>query len=153
MKDPRADTLFALRYAVRVLERQAKLWAVIGKLFKFISILSGTVAVAAVVSSKAEWAVFLGIMFAVMQAIDHALDPAEKHAAALAQRRDYARLLADQTNHTDGALEAAYRKVVADDEIMVDQALKELAYNDVVREQGLPESACYPDHALMRLLS
>lgn len=153
MSKTRDDTLFALRYAVRVLERHARLWGLIGAACKLVAILSGTVALAALVGTNTPLAVGMGVVFAVLQAVEHAFGPAEQRAKAQAQRRDYARLLARQGAMDDAAAEAAYQAVVADDDIAVPAALKELAYNDVVREQGLSEAACYPGHWLLRALS
>lgn len=143
MTDTRANTIFCIRYAVRVLERYAKYWSSIGTAFKFISLATGTGAVAAVIAANPGWSLALGVALAVLQALEHAVCPSDKHACALASRRDYARLLSNQAAHTDESLEAAYQAIVADDEVMVGQSLKELAYNDVVREKGLAESALY----------
>lgn len=153
MNRTRDDTLFALRYAVRVLERHARMWGLIGTACKFTSVLSGTVALAALVGTNTPLAVSMGVLFATLQAIEHAFGPAEHRAKALAQRREYARVLAAHVRHDDAALEAAYQAIVAEDDITVMPALKELAFNDVVREHGLNEGACYSGHGLLRALS
>lgn len=153
MNNTRNDTLFALRYAVRVLERHARMWGHIGLACKFASLLSGTAALTALASSNKQLALGLGILFAVIQALEHAFGPAERRAQSLNTRRDYARVLAAQASHSDEALEAAYQAAVAEDEICVGQSFKELAYNDVVKEQGLDETACYPGHGLLQVLS
>lgn len=153
MNKTRTETLLTLRYAVRVLERLARLWSHIGTSLKFASIISGTVALAALVGSNTPIAIGLGVVFGVLQALEHAIGPADKRAQALAQRRHYALVLAAQAGQEDAALEAAYEAVNAADEITVGQALRELAYNDVVAEQGLPQTASYPDHKFLRALS
>lgn len=153
MTKPRSDTLFALRYAVRVLERYARMWHLVGAGLKAISILSGTVALAALTGTNTGLAIFMGVLFAALQALEHALDPADKRAAALAARRDYARVLSTEATKDDAALEAGYQAVVADDEIVVIQGLRELAYNDVVQEQGRDASALYPDRHWLRACS
>jgi len=149
----RFETLFSIRYAVRVLERNARMWGVVSAAFKFASILSGTVALAAITGDKTALAVWLGVVFAGIQALDHATDPAGRRASSLAARRDYARLLAAAHRHDDAALEAAYVAVVAEDEESVIESLKKLAYNDVVREQGLDDGACFAEPWLARLVS
>lgn len=153
MNNSRSDTLFSLRYAVRVLERYARMWNLVGAGLKAISILSGTVALAALTGANSRVAVVMGVVFAALQALEYALGPAEKRAEALAERRNYARVLAAEASMNDAALDAAYQRVVADDEIVIIQSLRELAYNDVVREQGKDESHCYADHGFMRAFS
>lgn len=153
MKNSRDDTLFSLRYAVRVLERYARMWSLVGAGLKATSILSGTVALAALTGTNTRVAVALGVVFAALQALEYALGPAEKRAEALAERRNYARVLAAEATMDDPALEAAYQRVVADDELVIIQRLRELAYNDVVREQGKDERECYADHGFLRAFS
>lgn len=149
----RNATLFSIRYAARVLERYARMWGIVGNVVKFTMAVSGSAALAALVGTKTTAAITLGIVFAVMQALEATLQPAKRRAEALAMRRSYARLQAGEGKQEDAALEAAYWKVAADDDITVPAPLKELAYNDVVRERGLDETACYPDHPLLRACS
>ena len=143
MPDTRADTLFNLRYAVRVLERYAHLWHNAGVTLKFSSILSGTAALASLTGQVVLLAVAAGIFFAVMQALELALAPADRATAASLQRREYARLLAQGCQLGDEALAAQYAGLVAEDGIHVPQGLKLIAYNDVVRERGLDSAALY----------
>jgi hypothetical protein len=149
----RSDTLFDLRYAVRVLERQARMWGLVGAAFKFASVLSGTVALAALTGEKTPLAIGMGMVFAVLQAAEIAVGPTGKSSNALSMRRDYARLYARESTLSDAALEDGYQAIVADDEIVVGHALKELAFNDVVLERGLNAADCYPNRPWLRALS
>lgn len=149
----RDDTLFDLRYAVRVLERQARLQGHCIALVKFLMLLGGSAALASLVSGHAVAAICLGLVFATVQALDLALEPTAKQARALAARLNYARLLARQAALDDAALEAGYQGLLADDDVVVGRSLQELAYNDVIREQGRDASVCYAERRWVRALS
>lgn len=154
MNTTRHQTLFALRYAVRVLERYAAFWRLIGTFFKFASVMSGAGALIAITGANANYAIALGIVFAVLQALDLVLDPSSRHAMALANRRDYAGVLAKQAGKDDAALEAAYQDVVHRDEVIVPRSFTLLAFNDVIDEMGLSPDARYNGTSLMlRFLS
>ena len=96
MNSTRHQTTFALRYAVRVLERYSAFWRVTGLLFKFASVLSGAGALVAMIGTSAQSALTLGLLFAALQALDLVLDPSNRCAMAMANRRDYAAILAKQ---------------------------------------------------------
>ena len=147
----RFDTLFDLRYAVRVLERHGNLWSNLGGAFKFVSLVTGSTAVAAVISSNPQWATGLAIALAVLQAWELAVDPATRKADAAANRRDYARLLANESGKSDAELLTAYMSIVADDKIQPWRAVKELAYNDVIREKNLDPTALYANESKLML--
>jgi hypothetical protein len=153
MNPTREDTLFALRYAVRVLERSARLWFVVGGAFKFATVLSGTVALGALTSQRQDVAVALGLAFAVLQALEVAMDPSGKRTEALVARAPYAKLLALHAQHDDASLEREYQSVVAGDTVMPMEPLKRLAYNDVVTEQGLDPAALFKASGVLRFIS
>ena len=137
----RYETLFSLRYAVRILERYARLWQRIDGLLRLFAFLSGTSAIAALVSGSVPWSIAAGIFFAFMQGVEFSIAPARKHADALAARKPYAAILSGQAGFDDAALEAAYQRAVAEDTVIVPEALRPLAYNDAATERG-----CAPDH-------
>jgi len=153
MTDDRSNTLFCLRYAVRVLERQMRLQAFTVAAFKFASLISGSGALVALVGQNTPIAIALGVAFAVFQAMEVATDPASRRAQAVATRLLYARVLAGQAALDDTALEAAYQAVVAEDDIVLSQSLRDLAYDDVVRERGMDQTHLIHGHALVRALS
>lgn len=132
----RHDTLFSLRYAVRVLERYSRFWARIDGATKLASLLAGSAAIAALGAQSRPLAIFFGVIFALLQALTFGIRPADKSAQGLLARRPYADLLAGEGGYDDAALEAAYQRLVAADELIVPDALRPLAYNDVVIERG-----------------
>lgn len=154
MNTDRHETLFSIRYAVRALERQGALWGRFGLVLKFCSVLSGAAAVTTALSAGSAWAAAAaGLLFAALQALEVVVDPAGKSAAALAQRRDYARLMARQSGYSDGDLEAEYQALVADDSIVPHMALRRAAYNDVVHELGRDPKSLYQDLGWIARLS
>lgn len=140
----RHETLFSLRYAVRVLERHGALWARLNGLVRLAGLLAGSAAIAALTAQSTVLVIAFGVAFAVMQGIEFAIDPAGRAAQARAQRRAYADLLAHATQHDDGALEQHYRQAIAEDDVCVLDAIKQIAYNDVVAEQGCDTAHAYP---------
>lgn len=153
MNETRSDTLFSLRYAVRVLERQARMQGICATVLKACSLLSGTGALMALTAQAGDWGIALGIIFAVLQATEFAADPAARRAEALATRLLYARVLARQATMGDADLEAAYLEVVAEDTITLPKSLQHLAYDDVVRERGMDPAHLYNRHRLLDALS
>lgn len=149
MEAARHDTLFNIRYAARVLERQCRLWRRIDGAVRFSAILAGSGAIAAMGAQNAVLALVAGVVFALFQAIEYAVRPAEVAARAMAQGKQYAALLARQRGLSDEALADELEAVRVEDDIIVMDSLRRLAYNDVVRERGLNESECFAEtHAL-----
>lgn len=154
MAPDRRQTLFGIRYAVRVLEREALLWRRIATILKTAALLSGTVALAALAREHLGISVVLGLSFAILQAVEHAVGPADRRACAVAQRLEYAHLYARRADLDDVALSKAYDTIVAADELIVSRPLRELAYNDIVEEMGLDSSGQYKEVTLWaRLLT
>lgn len=149
----RNDTLFSLRYAVRVLERHARLWRNVDNLVRLGSLLAGSGAIAALAAQSHALTLAAGVVFALLQGVEFALRPAEGAARSMAQRRPYADLLARQSELDDGAIDAGYQRIVADDEIVVPELLRYLAYNDVLAERGCDASFAYPASAAMRCMA
>lgn len=149
----RRDTLFSIRYAVRVLEHHASLWRRIDASVRFAALLAGSGAFAALAAENQAFSLGLGIAFAVFQAIEFSIRPAEKVAASLSARKLYAALYADQSTLDDPALEIAYWRIVAADEVNVPDILKRIAYNDVLTERGDDESYLYTRTAWQRFLA
>ena len=139
----RFDTLFSLRYAVRVLERQSRFWRRLDGALRFLTIVSGSAAFAALLTqqSPAINAVALAA-FAALQALEFSLQPGQRAAMAWVARLPYLEAMADQSAMDDDSLEAAYRAALLRDDIQAFESLRRIAYNDVVEEMG-----CSPEHA------
>jgi len=153
MPDPRQTTLFNLRYAARVLERHARMWRRIDAAVRLAALLAGSGAIGAIGAQNSRLALALGAVFALLQAVEFALRPAGLAARSMAQRKQYASVFARARTTSDEALADAYATLAAEDEVIVPEPLRRLAYNDVVRERGLDESACFPEDRSSRLLA
>lgn len=151
MQTDRAATLFNLRYAVRVLERHARLWRRIDGAVRLVALLAGSGAIGAIGAENSKIAIALGAVFALFQAIEFALRPAEIAARSMSQRREYASVFAKERSFDDATLAEAYADMVAADDIIVSESLRHLAYNDVVLERGLDPAACYEPTARLKL--
>jgi len=136
MKTNRSDTQFCLRYAVRVLERHARMWHQIDILLRISALFSGTAAFGALVSGSPTWTLVAGLFFALLHAIEYVVVPGDRERKSLTMRGMYAKVLATQHGRSDVDLEASYQGIVAEDEIGVPETLRRLAYNDVVEERG-----------------
>lgn len=139
----RSDTTFSIRYAVRVLERTARFWSRIDTSIKVFALLSGSGAIYALASHSEVFTLACGAFFALTQAIEFAVRPADKSALALGERGAYAKLLANQSAMSDEAIEDAYQKAVCDDEVTVMEGMRHIAYNDVLYERSADPSYAY----------
>lgn len=139
----RHDTLFALRYAVRVLERHARMWRRIDGLIRFSALLAGSSAFAGLMAANSTTALVAGIVFAVLQSVEFAIRPAEIAARSMTAKKPYGDILARQAELDDAQLESAYQRCVAEDDVIVPENLRYLAYNDVVQERGGDPASLY----------
>lgn len=151
--DLKLDAIFNLRYAMRVLERNASFWRKVAALLKVLSLLSGSVALASMLTDKPKVAVWLALLFAIAQSLEYALSPFEKALLSEVQRKRYAKVWATSAQSDASTLANAYTSLVSEDDISPFRSLRELAYDDVVSEQGLDPTSCYGGNCLMRLLS
>ena len=82
----RNETLFTIRFAVRVLERTARFWAKTDAVIKGLSLLAGSAAIYSLGSESKSITLALGILFALTQAFDFSVRPYERSALALGER-------------------------------------------------------------------
>jgi len=141
MNATRFDTLFSIRYAIRVLERYARLWHRLDLLFRILAIFSGSAAFAALMGEYKVLGTATGALFAFIVAIEYALNPQRREQEALKARSPYADLYSRQQRLGDADLEEAYQIAVKEDPVIVPESLKRLAYNDVTDERGCDPAA------------
>lgn len=149
----RFETLFAIRYAIRVLERTCRFWAKVDAALKICALLAGSSAIYAIATQDRAVSIAFGFFFALTQALEFALRPADKAAEARAGRAGYAQLLAAEAVHSDQALQAAYEQLCAQDDIACMESLRRIAYNDVVEERSQDASAAYALTRWQRFMS
>lgn len=139
----RTNTLFSVRYAARVLERHTRIWRMTDGFIRVAALLSGSAAFAALTAGNQVAVIVLGVVFAIFQALEFAIRPAEQAARSMAMRKPYARLLAAAGEMDDEKLESSYLALVAEDDVVVPHWLREVAYNDVLFERGCDPSYAY----------
>lgn len=150
----RFDIQFSLRYAVRVLERQARLWRHIDGAFRMLAILSGSSALAAMLTQQASAISISGMVaFAVFQAVEFSAQPGLKAAEAWAERKPYLSIISKQSRLSDTELEQAYQDALEQDGVLAFESIRRLAYNDVTIEKGCAASALFPLNRWQRIVS
>lgn len=140
----RHETVFSIRFAVRILERKVCLWRRIAGVFKFFSILSGSAALMGMIAGYPTLVGLIGFIFAVLQAAEYSIDPAGAAAEAKAMRTEYAKLFADKADINDEQLATAYSRIVSTDPVISSDALRDVAFNDVCLEMGIEEQYLLP---------
>jgi hypothetical protein len=146
------ETLFCLRYAVRVHERRAKLWSTINLVIRFTSLLSGSAAIGSITAANQT----VALVFAAMQAIEFSASPNEKSTVSKSTRKAYSTIIANKGRRTEAELDEAYNATIDSDEVIAGTTIKELAYNDVVREFGAAKEHLYAEglrHKILSMLS
>jgi DNA-binding transcriptional regulator YdaS (Cro superfamily) len=151
MEDSLYETLFELRFAERVLERQARFWRRIDLIFRFFGLLSGTAAFAAITQSNQIFTLTFGILFAVLQTLEYTVTPSEKAAAAAQESKRYAAAIARQQQVTPEELRQDLLDIRVADTVTAFEPLRRLAYNDVATEQGSSDY-CFPLNPSMFLM-
>jgi len=119
------------------------MWHNFSNIIKVTSLLSGSAAIASLSAMNNTLTLLSGIIFATLQAVEFASNPANISAKSLAQKKQYATLHANKNNYNDEELEKEYDLLIADDSVTVCEALKEISYNDVAKEKGACESELY----------
>jgi hypothetical protein len=150
------ETLFCLRYAVRVHERRAKLWSTINLVIRFTSLLSGSAAIGSITAANQTVALVFAAIFATMQAIEFSASPNEKSTVSKSTRKAYSTIIANKGRRTEAELDEAYNATIDSDEVIAGTTIKELAYNDVVREFGAAKEHLYAEglrHKILSMLS
>jgi hypothetical protein len=132
--------LFELRYAQRVLQRQATFWRRIDTLTRALGLLSGTAAFGAITNSNQNLTMVFGVVFAVFQVIEFTASPGAKSTEASQQAKLYAAAIAEQSKASADDLRQKLLDIRAEDTVTCFEYLRKLAYNDVAEEIGQPDA-------------
>jgi hypothetical protein len=134
------QTYFELRYAQRLLQRQARFWRRVDTLTRAFGLLSGTAAFAAITNSNQDFTMLFGVIFAVFQVIEFTVSPGAKSAEASQQAKLYAAAIAEQSKVSVDDLRQKLLDIRSKDTVTCFEYLRKLAYNDVSEETGRPEA-------------
>jgi hypothetical protein len=138
MSADRAVMLNEIRYAERLCQRTARLYRHVQTAGTWLTIVGGSGALTAMSKALPDWVAIGGaIMFTVAGAMLVAMRPADKAAQNEVDLKRYAALRVKAANLDDKALRAAIDDARPSDAPEF-EALREVAYNDVVEEVGQP---------------
>jgi hypothetical protein len=141
-----------IRYAERLCLRTARLYRRVGTCSTFLSVLGGSAAITSLSATVSPWVSVSGVaVLAMFGAINLAVRPAEKATSIEADARKYAQLRSAGRSLGEADLRAALDKARETDGNEI-EPLRDVAFNDVVREVGHPEAAV-PLNLQQRLLS
>ena len=131
-----------IRYAERLCQRTARFYRRVQSLTTFFSILGGSAAFSNVFTTSAPtWLPLVGAaLLAIFGAIAIAVRAADKAAHNEQDVKRYAALRAKEQSLDDAALRQAINEAHNGDAPEI-ESLRDVAYNDVVREAGQPTYA------------
>lgn len=142
MEKSKHTLLFELQYAQRVCTLHHRLYRRIRAVLQFATLIGAAGAVKSVIAEKPETAAYSGIVLAVVAVIDQVLDPAGRAATYNEDYKRYTRLLRVARNLAAEAIQAEIDLLQEDDEPEI-EALRPVAYNDVIEECGLDSGVKY----------
>ncbi len=130
-----------IRYAERLCQRTARLYRHVQALTVFMTVVGGSGVISSLSGAVPVWVTMAGGVFlAVFGAANLAIRPADKAAANDVDAKRYAQLRTAGQSMAADELALALNKARESDTAEVD-ALRDIAYNDVVAEYGRPEAA------------
>jgi hypothetical protein len=130
-----------IRYSERLCQRTARFYRHINASTVFLSVLGGSGVVSTVAGTAPAWlAVVGGLGLAVFGAVNLAMRPSEKAAAADADGKRYAQLRTQAHSMNEDELQTALNKLRESDSQEL-ESLREVAFNDMVTEIGKSSEA------------
>ena len=149
------ETIFSIRYAARLHEREYALWSKIACFFKFMAFMSASAAVyVAIGENQGVTAIIFGVIFIAFQGLEFAIQPTDKKFNALIQKKEFSRLYSERNNLDETMLQRRYDELCGEDEASHFESVEQLAYNDVLNEQGCDKTYAYPNrHQFIALLA
>lgn len=129
-----------IRYAERLCQRTARLYRHIQAVTVFMTVVGGSGVMSSLSGAVPPWVALAGGVFlAIFGAANLAIRPADKAAANDVDAKRYAQLRTAGQSMSGDDLGQALNKARESDAAEVD-ALRDIAYNDVVTEYGRPEA-------------
>ncbi|HCZ48669.1 MAG TPA: hypothetical protein DCZ11_06660 [Gammaproteobacteria bacterium] len=136
MESNRYTTLFHLRCAARLLERQCRLMRRVEIAARAISFLSGTAAFAAIVGGRPVLTLLIGLLLACAQAVEFVLRPGERAARYARCARLYERPASRRGELSDAELAQSLTDAREQDDSDEIESLRRAAWNDTAAEVG-----------------
>ena len=141
MDQDKTTLLGEIRYAERLCLRTARLYRHLQASNTFLSVLGGSAVISSVGGQLPLWLPLLGAaVLAIFGALNIAMRPADKAVANESDARRYARLRTAGQSMTADQLRVALATERESDAQEV-ESLRDVAYNDLVRELGRDDQA------------
>jgi hypothetical protein len=148
----RRDTLFYIRYSIRLTQRQARLYHRVRAAGIFLGVIGGSATLSLPAQSFPEWVgIAVAILLTLSVAVLLAVRPADKAALNENDIRRYTALMARSHSLPDDELAAAFDEANREDCPEI-EPLRDVAYNDVAREFGC-DDAVLPLTPLQKILA
>lgn len=137
----RDELLNKIRYAERLCQRTARLYRRIQSATTFMTIVGGSAAASALMAHTPAWLPVTGtLLLALFGAVAIAVRPADKAAQNEMDVKRYGAIRTKASSMTDEALSQAIDEATANNAAVEVEPLRDVAYNDVAREVGRPDS-------------
>lgn len=132
-----------IRYAERLCQRTARLYRRAETVFLILSLLGGSAVLINLLAAFPAWVTVLaGSVMALFASLNVAMRPAEKAIANELDARRYAKLRTESRSMGTKQLQQALDKARENDAQEV-EPLRDIAYNDVVKECGRPDAVMH----------
>lgn len=139
MSETKEQLQSEIRYAIRLCQRTARLYRKLQTIGTFLTVIGGSAAVTSLSPSLPSWIPVAGaILLAVSGAALLAIRPGDKASSNENDVRRYQALMGKSSGMDVVALQAALEEAHLGDAPEID-ALRLVAYNDVVLETGRPD--------------
>ena len=136
----KVDLQAEIRYAIRLCERTARLYRRAQTIAIVAFVVGASAALANIAGDLPKWVTASGaVLFVLAGASLIAVRPGDKAAQNEADIRRYQALLAKSVKMTDTDLEEALEEAHQGDAPEI-EPLRDVAYNDIAREQGCPDA-------------
>lgn len=141
--DQKVTLMNEIRYAQRITQRTARLYRRASTVLTFLAILGGSSVAVSLSKSAPDWLAIVGTLaMAAAAAASLAVRPLEKAITNEQDLRKYTQLETLAVGMTLEQLQAALAKARETDAAEV-ELLRDVAYNDVVREIGRDDAAIH----------
>lgn len=143
-KDELFEARFNARYAYRAVLRQCRFWSRMDNANALIAAFAGTAAFAAITGQHARLAFVIGLVLAFTQLLSLIIRLPEKAVRAQISAQRYRRLVSTLAVGQDAAaLRQALTEASQQDDVEVFEWIRQLAYNDALRELSADEQHAY----------
>lgn len=129
------QTNFEIDYALRLCLRHRKFYGHLRSVFMFINLFGTTAAVTAVFAKSPDIALIAGLVLSAVSVIDRVIDPAKKRASFVQDYKRYAKVQRAIVGKSPADAEKLLLAAREDDSDAI-EALRDVAYNDVLLQQG-----------------